>query len=75
MTAIFVNDNYEGNGTLYLENGEYYIGQFKMMKNMEKEYYSIRIIILNMREILLMVKEKEKGNIFMKKVIITMDIG
>ena len=25
----FVNDEYERNGTLYYEGGDYYIGQFK----------------------------------------------
>ena len=33
---------------------------------MEKENYIIKMEILNMKEILFMTKEKEKGNIFMR---------
>jgi len=37
-----------------------------MTKNMEKENFIIKMVILNMKEISLMTKEKEKGNIFMR---------
>ena len=37
-------------------------------KNMEKEYYIIKMVILNMKVILLMINMKEMENIFMKMV-------
>ena len=42
---------------------------------MVKEYYIMKMVILNMMEILLMVKKKEMENIFLKIVNIILDNG
>ena len=40
------------------------------IKDMEKDYYIVKIIQLNMKEILLMVDLKEKESLLIKRVII-----
>ena len=46
-----------------------------MVKNKVKEYYTIKMEVLNMMVILLMINMKEVENIFMKMVIIILDNG
>ena len=58
--GYFIDDNLEGKGKYIYENGEYYIGEFKNI--------TIKMEISNMMAILIMIKEMEKGNIFMKMV-------
>ena len=66
----FINGKTEGNRKYIYENDEYYIGQFKnnLFHGKGIEYYSNGNIKL--MAFILMVKEKEMENAFMKIVII-----
>jgi len=64
----FINGKAEGNGKCIYENDEYYIGQFKnnLFHGKGIEYYSNGNILYD--GIILMVKQKEMENVFMKMV-------
>ena len=64
----FVNDKKEGNGKYINKLGDYYIGEWKEDEKNGKgiDYYKMETYIL--KDILLMEKKKEMGNIFVKMV-------